>query len=444
MTGPSHRRPAWVDIDVGALRHNAATLAALCAPARLCAVVKADGYGHGATVAARAAVAGGASWLAVATVDEGIALRTAGLDVPILLLSEPPTDAMADAHAHGLIPTLYTPAGVAAARRAAAGPTAAARRAVADRAAPASAVADRAAADRGPEGWEAGPGVPAAAGRWAVHVKVDTGMHRVGCDPPDLAAVAGAVAAAPELTLHGLWTHLAVSDDPSDEAAAFTAEQLRRFEDATAALAAAGLAPVVRHAANTAGTLVHPAGRLDMVRCGIGLYGLAPSGALASTAAAAGLRPALSWRARVVHVRRLPSGSRPSYGRVRPLERASTVAVVPVGYADGLPRRALDSGCTVLIGGRRRPLAGVVTMDQVVVDCGDDPVAVGDEVVVIGEQQGEVRTAWAWADELGTIAYEVVCGIGPRVPRLVVGDIDHGAVPTGPVAGRAGSDVRPR
>jgi len=383
VSGPSHRRPVWAEIDVDAIRHNAATLARLCRPARLCAVVKADGYGHGACHAARAAVAGGASWLAVATVDEGVALRTAGLAVPVLLLSEPPPDAMADARAHGLVPTLYTPRGVEAARRAV-------------RALPGGA-------------------------RWPVHLKVDTGMHRVGCPPEDLADLAEAVAASAELELGGVWTHLAVADDPSAEGIGFTAEQLARYHRALGGLADRGLQPGLRHVANSAGALAHAPARLDMVRCGIALYGLAPSPALAAASAEAGLRPALTWHARVSHVRRLPAGSRPSYGRARPLPAPATVAVVPVGYADGLPRRAFDVGGTVLIGGRRRQLAGVVTMDQIVVDCGDDEVAVGDDVVLIGSQGGAERTAWAWAEELGTIAYEMVCGIGPRVPRVAVG-----------------------
>jgi alanine racemase len=386
VTGPSRRRPAWVEIDEGALRHNAAVLRQVCHPAALCAVVKADGYGHGAVTAARAAVAGGASWLAVATVDEGLALREAGLSAPVLLLSEPAPEAMADARASDLVPTLYTARGVDAARQAV-------------RAAP-------------------------ARGRWAVQVKVDTGMHRVGCPPPELGPLAAAVAASPELELGGVWTHLAVADDPSPEARAFTAEQLDRYRRAVELLGRAGVAVGLRHVANSAAALVHPATRLDLVRCGIALYGLAPSPALADRCAALGLRPALSWRARVSHVRRLPAGSRPSYGRRRPLPAPSTVAVVPVGYADGFPRRAFDVGGTVVIGGRPRPLAGVVTMDQIVVDCGDDPVVVGDEVVLIGEQGEAQRTAWAWAEELGTIAYEVVCAIGARVPRVAARSVE--------------------
>lgn len=398
MTGPSRLRPAWAEIDLAAVRHNAAVLAATAAPATLCAVVKADGYGHGAAGVARAAVQGGAHWLAVATVDEGVALRDAGIDVPVLLLSEPAPEAMAEAHARALVPTVYSRQGIRAAARAVG--------------AAAAAAADGA---RG-----AGDG-EAAALPWAVHVKVDTGMHRVGCDPGDLPGVLAAlVAEAPALSLGGLWTHLAVADGVAEADRAFTAGQLRCFDAAVASAAAASLAVPLRHAANSAGTMVHPGARLDLVRCGIALYGLAPGPGLAGRTDELGLRPALTWKARVAHVRRLPAGARPSYGRARPLATASTVAVVPVGYADGVPRAAFGAGVPVLIGGRPRPLAGVVTMDQLVVDCGDDPVAVGDEVVLVGRQGEAVLTAWDWAGALGTIAYEVVCGIGPRVPRVVV------------------------
>jgi alanine racemase len=397
-------RRAWAEIDLAAVRHNARLLERVAAPAALCAVVKADGYGHGAVPVARAALEGGATWLAVALVEEGVQLRDHGIDAPVLLLSEPPPEAMADVVASGLTATLYTGEGVAA--------------------------LDAAARAAGTEA--------------DVHVKVDTGMHRVGADVADVGGVVAAVAGAPGLAFAALWTHLAVAEsieDPGDRA--YTAEQLRRFDEVRVSLAAAGMEAPLLHAANSAGAIAHPAARLDLVRCGIALYGEAPSPAAADAlaaelggapgvavgdAAGAGLRPVMTLRARASFVRCLGAGARPSYGRRRALPEASTVVTVPLGYADGVPRRTFDVGGTVLVGGRPCPLAGAVTMDQIMVDCGPGAeVSVGDEVVLIGRQGDAVRSATDWADDLGTISYEVLCGIGPRVPRVVVDSEDGGA-----------------
>ena len=391
MVGVAERwRPAWATVDLDAVAHNAGLLRRLCAPAALCAVVKADGYGHGDLAVARAALGGGASWLAVALVEEGVALRESGIGAPILLLSEPPVDAMAEAVARRLVPTVYTGEGLEALGRA---------------------VAD--------------VGSPPV----AVHLKVDTGMHRVGADPGDLPGLADAVVGDDRLELGAVWTHLAVADgdDPVDRQ--FTALQLQRFDDSLRALAAAGHRPPMTHAANSAGAIRVPGSRRDMVRCGIAVYGVAPTPSLAAelTDATGGLRlePVLSLRSQVTYVRDLDPGERPSYGRRRPLASRSTVATVPIGYADGVPRRLFDTGAEVLVRGVRRPLAGVVTMDQIVVDCGPvgtAPVEVGDEVVLLGRQGHEEITATEWADLLGTIPYEVLCAIGPRVPRVLAGD----------------------
>jgi len=388
----------WAEIDLDAVRHNARVLSDIVAPARLCAVVKADAYGHGAVAVARAALEGGAEWLAVALVEEGMALRAAGLDAPVLVLSEPPAEAMGALVDAGLTPTLYTRPGV---------------RALAEAAEASHRVVD-------------------------VQVKLDTGMHRVGADAADLAEVVGAVVASAHLRFAGLWTHFAVADGQAAEDRAFTTAQLERFREARLALAAAGLEAPLHHAANSAAAIAFPDTRLDLVRCGIALYGLLPdpsmAGALELAARAAGiepgdertgaaglLRPVLSLKARVSMVRSLDEGERPSYGRRYPLPEPSTVATVPIGYADGVPRRYFEEGGTVLVRGRHRPLAGTVTMDQVVLDCGPDPdVRPGDEVVLIGRQGNAEVGAWDWARTLGTIAYEVVCGVGPRVPRVVV------------------------
>ena len=385
-------RPVWAEIDVGAARRNASVLNGMVGSSALCAVVKADGYGHGSLPMARAALAGGAAWLAVALVEEGVLLREVGIDVPILLLSEPPVDAMEEAVARRLVPTVYTHAGVQALKRVVA------------------------AEDASPVD---------------VHLKVDTGMHRVGVDPAEAVSLATAIAADPRLRLGALWTHLAVADGGGPTDIEFTRTQLDRFRLVLDDLTTAGLRPPLTHVANSAGSIAFPAARRDMVRCGIALYGLCPTPELAtqlSQATGGGrVEPVLSLRAEVSFVRWLDKGERPSYGRRRPLAERSTVATIPIGYADGVPRRLFDTGGEVLIGGVRRPLAGVVTMDQILVDCGQagvPPVTVGDEVVLIGRQGREEITATEWADRLGTINYEVVCGIGPRVPRVLVNGDD--------------------
>ena len=372
-------RPAWAEVDLGAVRGNVDALVDLCAPAAVCAVVKADGYGHGAVAVARAALEAGATWLAVAVVEEGVALRRAGITSPILVLAEPPPAAAAEAVAQQLTPTLYTSRGVEAAQAAAA---------------------------------VAGDGR-----RVPVHVKVDTGMHRVGASPADAVALAEAAHASPALELEGLWTHLAVADEPGRDD--YTLGQIACFEQVRAELARRGIRPAVVHAANSAGAIAHPAARYDLVRCGIAVYGYAPSAELAGRLP---LRPALSLRCRATFVRELDAGERLSYGLRYELSRRSVVATAPLGYADGVPRRLSAVGGEVLVGGRRCPLAGTVTMDQVMVDCGSEAeVAVGDEVVLLGRQGGECVSADEWAERLGTISYEVLCGIGPRVPRVYTG-----------------------
>jgi alanine racemase len=380
-------RPAWAEIDVAAVTHNARVLANLVQPSLLCAVVKAHGYGHGAPAVARAALAGGATGLAVALVDEGVELRQHDVRGPILLLSECGDEAVKTALTYRLTPTLYSHQGI-------------------DQVARASRERDQ---------------------RTSVHVKVDTGMHRVGAPPEEIPALIKAIADEPLLRLEGMWTHLAVADGETSEDRQFTLGQLETFDRLASELLAAGFDADIVHAANTAGAIAFPSARYGMVRCGIGLYGCLPGPAVqrafAAAAPADALQPVMSLRARVVSVRTLPAGARPSYGRLRPLPGPSVVATVPIGYADGVPRALFSEGYGVLIGGRRRPLAGMVTMDQLVVDCGDDPsVRPGDEVVLLGRQGGEEITADEWAGLLGTISYEVLCGIGPRVPRVTVNE----------------------
>ena len=315
--------------------------------------------------------------------EEAVALREAGIDAPILIFMEPSEDAMEPLVAAGVMLSLYRPHAIAAADRAA-------RRLQST--------------------------VP-------VHVKIDTGMHRVGADPTDALALCESVVDAPGLRLEGLWTHFAVADDPDD---GFTEEQLDRFGRVTALLREAGIRPPVLHAANSAAAIAHPSSRFDLVRCGIASYGYPPSAKVAAiledevrrVGDRDSLVPVLSLTARVHLVRDLDAGERVSYGRTIPLPKDSRVAVVPLGYADGVTRCLGSEGGEVLIRGKRRPICGTVTMDQLMVDCGRDDVRVGDRVVLIGRQGDEEITADEWARRLGTISYEVLCGIGPRVPRV--------------------------
>jgi alanine racemase len=378
-------RPAWAEIDLAAVTHNAGVLARLAAPAELCAVVKAHGYGHGGPAVARAALAGGATRLAVALVDEGVELRQQGVTAPVLLLSECGLDAVEMTIAYSLTPTVYSLESIAA----------------------------------------FGSAARAAGQRLPVHVKVDTGMHRVGVAPEKLGDVVAAVVDEPMLELEGVWTHLPVADGEDRVDRQFTSAQLGVFERLVAGLEAQGVTVPLLHAANTAGTIAFPDARLGMVRCGLGLYGYLPGSsvqsAFAEQASGETLVPAMALKAQVVAVRTLAAGERPSYGRLRPLPERAVVATVPIGYADGVPRALFGAGYEVLIGGVRRPLAGMITMDQIVVDCGaDNSVQPGDEVVLMGRQGDETITADDWAVLLGTISYEVVCGVGPRMPRKLV------------------------
>jgi alanine racemase len=379
---------AWADVDLGAIGHNVAQLCSAVAPSGVWAVVKADGYGHGAVEVARATLDAGAQGLCVALVEEGAELREAGIDAPILVLSEPPVDAADDLVRYRLMATVYTARFVDALAGAARG-----RRV---------------------------EGVP-------IHLQIDTGMQRVGAPFDDVAQLRDVAARIaehqPVLRAVGVFTHLAVADEPED---GFTALQLERFGDAhdvvASVLPGSGPGRTLVHVANSAGGLAHPATRCSFVRAGIAVYGISPGHGVDHLCGE--LRPALSLRARVSYVKRVTAGSRISYGLRHRFERDTTVATVPIGYADGVPRRLWETGAEVLIGGRRRPIVGVVTMDQLMVDCGDDAVSIDDEVVLIGEQDGpdgpqRIR-AEDWADLLGTIGYEIVCGIGRRVPRRYV------------------------
>ncbi len=365
----SDGRWAWAQIDLDAIAHNVDVLLAAAAPAEVWAVVKADAYGHGAAPVARAALAAGAAGLCVALVEEAAELRAAGVDAPVLVLSEQPPSTAVDAVRLGLISTVYSI-----------------------------------------DQLEALQGAGARAHR--VQVKVDTGMHRVGCAPADVLSLVHEIDRRSAFVLDGVFTHLAVADEPSDP---YTNGQLDRFDEVLVAIRAAGIEPGRVHASNSAGALAHPRARYDLVRVGIALYGIEPGRGVEHLCRE--LRPALSLHARVSYVKRMHAGDRISYGLRHAFDHDTSVATVPIGYADGVPRRLFETRGQVLVQGRRCPIVGVVTMDQLMVDVGDLDVGIGEPVVLIGDAGSERVRAEEWGERLGTIGYEVVCGISKRVAR---------------------------
>ena len=383
-------RPSRIEVSPDAIRANVAALVDLCGEAAVCAVVKADGYGHGLLLSARAALEGGATMVAVATVEEAETLRDGGVDTPVMLLSEPFGGACEDVVRLGVECVVYSSATIDLLAAAAAN---------------AGAVVD-------------------------VHLKVDTGMNRVGCRPGDATALALRVAAAESLTLRGLCTHFAAADDPG---LGFTKVQFERFLEVDREVAAAGLSGYVRHAANSAAALQEPDTRLDLVRCGIACYGIDPMGGpevlgigrSGGPAVPVAVEPALRVVSAVSFVKRVAAGESVSYGCRFTTDRETTIVTVPIGYADGIDRRLGASGGEVLIRGVKLPIAGTVTMDQITVDAGDLEVSPGDEVVLIGRQGNVSISANEVAERLGTIGYEVVARLGQRLHRT-----DQGAAVT--------------
>lgn len=360
-------RPTWAEVDLGAVARNLRAIRArMPAGTKVLFVVKANAYGHGAELCAREAErTRTADWLGVSSVEEGAALREAGLRLPVLVLgSLYPFESVLAAAAYRLTPVV---ASEESARRVAE----AARR---------------------------------LRRRLDVHVKVDTGMGRVGVRPEAAPALVRALAALGAVRVQGIYTHLACADDR-----AFTREQLRRFRLAVSALEREGLRPPLVHAANSAGALRYPAARLDMVRPGLAAYGLYP-----------GFEPALTLRTKIVYVKTVAKGTPVGYDAAWRAPRATRVATLPVGYGDGYPR-ALSGRADVLVGGRRCPVIGRVTMDQVMVDVGALPSArVGDDVVLIG-RQGRAEVPVSELSRLcGTIPYETATALAARVPRVGV------------------------
>jgi alanine racemase len=367
-------RETRAEIDLGAIRENVLLACRLAGPtAQVMAVVKADAYGHGAAPVARTALTSGASWLGVALPEEAVILREDGIRSRILVLG-PITPEQAELVVdHGLDQCVSDPAQAEA--------------------------LDRMARRRGRV--------------VSIHLKVDTGMGRVGLPPREVRPAVEQLARLPAIRLAGLMTHFADADadDP-----VFTQEQASRFEAAVQALRDAGIAVPLRHAANSAALLLVPETRLDLVRPGIMLYGCHPRGARRPDDPV--LHPALRLRTAITQVKELPAGSSVSYGRTFTASRDMRIATIPIGYADGLPRMLSDRG-QVLIRGRRAALVGRVCMDMTMVDVTALPeVRAGDEAVLIGRQGDEEITADEVAALAGTISYEILCRLGPRVPRV--------------------------
>ncbi|NDK33125.1 alanine racemase [Nesterenkonia haasae] len=361
-------------IDASAIAHNVRTISEYVRPAKVLAAVKADGYGHGLMTAAKAALAGGADWLGVAHIDEALQLRAQGIESPLLAwLHTRGSDFAAGIEAH---------------------------------------------IDLGVSGWDLEPIAEAANllhEPARVHLKIDTGLGRNGStmsDWPGLVERAAMFQNQGLISVEGIFTHMAVADEPDRKE---TDEQLEAFREALAVAERHGIVPDLRHAANTPAALSRPDAHFDMVRVGVGVYGHSPFAD--RTGPSLGLKPAMELRTTVANVKTVPAGQGISYGLTHRVEAPTRLGLIPLGYADGIPRIAV--GAPVLIRGRRYHSAGRVAMDQFVVDLGTDTdVEVGDQVIVFGGNSGIEAADWGTA--AGTINYEIITRIGTRVPRVVI------------------------
>ena len=377
-------RRTWAEIDLDALAQNFREVRKAADPkAMVCCVVKADAYGHGAVRVAREFASLGADWFAVSNLEEALQLRQAGIETPVLVLGYTPADKAGTLSRENISQCVYS---LEYAR------------------------------DLSRFAQEAGVEVN-------IHLKIDTGMSRLGFYYQDISRDEAAVeevkeaCSLPGLVPQGIFTHFAVSDE-GQAGDAFTMRQFGCLKEMIESLARAGVTFPVRHCANSAGVFDYPLSHLDMVRAGIVLYGLYPSGELRSRPA---LKPALALKSVVSHVKTLLPGATVSYGRKFTAQHEMRVATVPVGYADGYPRLLSPGGAEVLIGGKRCPILGRICMDQLMADVTAlDQVRVGDTVTLIGRDGEEEITADELAEKEGTINYEVVCALSKRVPRVYV------------------------
>lgn len=371
--------PVWAEINLGAVAHNILEIRRATSPdARIMAVVKANGYGHGGFEVGRTALANGASWLGVARVAEGVALREAGIGAPVLVMGYTAPEQSGEAVRYDLAQAVYT-----------------------------TAMGEIMAAAAKKEGLKA-----------KVHVKVDTGMGRLGWRGPSTVPEILALAKMEHLEIEGVFSHFAAADA---EDKSYTKRQLESFLERLEELRKEGFDAPLRHIANSAAIIDMPETHLDMVRAGIAVYGLYPSGEVDKKRVT--LSPAMSLKARVALVKEVPAGFSISYGCTYTTGRRTVIATLPLGYADGYPR-LLSSRGEALLSGQRAPVVGRVCMDQLMVDVGHIPgVGIGDEAVLFGRQGEEEISADEVAAKLGTINYEVVCLVSGRVPRVFVQNI---------------------
>jgi alanine racemase len=371
----AYQRDAWVEVDLAAILRNVRTLRALTAGGTcFMAVVKADAYGHGAVAVAQTALRAGADRLGVATIEEALELRAAGIAAPLQILAEPPVSAASLVVEHDLIPALFTVRFADALSKAAA----------------------------------------AAGTTVRYHLKVDTGMSRIGVRAEEAGELALELARVPGIRLEGVFTHFATADVPGDWE---FERQLERFRGTLLKLKSEGIDPGIVHAANSAATILHPEAHFGMVRCGIALYGLHPD---ASTYGKVDLVPAMSVKARLSNVKRIAMGEGVSYGFTWHASGPATIATLPLGYADGVPRIASNK-MEVLVGGKRCRQVGRVCMDQFMAEVPSAVKArIGDEAVIVGAQSSERITMDELAGHAQTINYEIACSFGRRLGRRYV------------------------
>ncbi len=358
----------YAEINLEAIKNNIAEIKKYVSPGvRFMAVVKANAYGHGAVAVSRAAGEAGADYLGVANLKEALELREAGILSPILILTESPVSVADEVIQHDLTQTIYSFSEASSLSMEAQKRKKTAR----------------------------------------VHVKINTGMGRVGVFPSEALAFIAKTSSLPALAIEGIFTHFAQAEDPDDH---FTNEQFQKFEQIYSRTPQIP----IKHAANSAAALFHPQTHLDMVRIGLMMYGLYPQG---NSRRIVNLKPALSFKSRITSLKTVPAGTPLSYGSTYVTPAETTIATVPVGYADGYSRRLSTRG-QVLVKGKRFPVVGRITMDLCLVNLGNTRAEVGDEVVLIGDQGGQGVSADELAALEDTISYEVVCAIGKRVPRI--------------------------
>lgn len=363
-------RQVWAEVSLDNIAYNVRQFRSLLGPGtELMAVAKANGYGHGALETAYTMIAHGTNWLAVALPEEAVRLRRGGITAPILVLGAVGADELDICVAYDLVVTVFEPHIARLLSKAAVAQQKPAR----------------------------------------VHIKVDTGMGRLGLLPKDFGPLVELVQTLPGLEIQGVFTHFARADEPDLE---YTYWQWARFQRVMADLKARGIQVPYFHAANTAATLFFPQSHLDLVRVGLGIYGMYPDARRPIQ-----LKPALTLKTKVAFVKRVPAGSSVSYGGSYVTWKETSLAVLPIGYADGL-RRGLANKGHVIIRGNYCPIVGQVTMDHTLVDVGDLPVSIGDEVVLLGRDGNLEICAHHWAEHLGTINYEITCGLSSRIERV--------------------------